>query len=71
MLGKQQHKHAKNPEEPMVVAPCFNSSRSLFRAFYFTAITEVVAGGLSTLFFNFVAITAQYTSNKKAKFIVK
>lgn len=70
MLGKQEQKHAKKPEEPIVVAPCFNSSESMFRVFGFTAITAVVTGGLSTLVFHFV-VTAEYTSNKKAKLIVK
>lgn len=71
MLGMQQQKHAKNPEEPLVVAPRFSSSKSVSKVFYFTAITEVVADDLTTVFIHFVTITAQYSSNKKAKFIAK
>lgn len=52
MLGMQQQKHAKTPEEPLVVAPHFSSSKIVSKVFYFTAITEVVADDLTTVFFH-------------------
>lgn len=69
--GQAAPKTCQNPAEPIVVGPCFNTSECIFRVLYFTATTEVVAGGVSALFIHFVAITAQYTSSKKVKFIVK